>query len=275
MMSLAFLSRCNWSFVFDPAGRLCYYWSMVVSFAFLYNFWVIIFRFSFAEITLDTLLIWFSLDYLMDLIYLLDIIFHFRTGYLEDGVLQTDSTKLRQHYMNSTTFYVDCLCLLPLDFLYLSLGFKSILRIFRLVKVYQFWAFMDRSERHTNYPNLLRFVSLIHYLLLVFHWNACLFHLLHYSTGFGYESHSEAGSPWDASRYPVPGDSFMTYLKSVYWTVLAMTTIGGLPSPKTRSEFLYVIFELVIGLITFATVLGYIANIVTNVSAARKDFQGT
>ena len=123
--------RCNWSFVFDPAGRLCYYWSMVVSFAFLYNFWVIIFRFSFAEITLDSLLIWFCLDYLMDLIYLLDIVFHFRTGYLEDGVLQTDSTKLRQHYMNSTTFYVDCLCLLPLDFLYLSLGFKSILRIFR------------------------------------------------------------------------------------------------------------------------------------------------
>lgn len=54
-----FLFRCNWSFVFDPAGRLCYYWSMVVSFAFLYNFWVIIFRFSFAEITMDSLLIWF------------------------------------------------------------------------------------------------------------------------------------------------------------------------------------------------------------------------
>ena len=64
--------------------------------------------------------------------------FHFRTGYLEDGVLQTDSTKLRQHYMNSTTFYVDCLCLLPLDFLYLSLGFKSILRIFRFERISQY-----------------------------------------------------------------------------------------------------------------------------------------
>jgi hypothetical protein len=52
-----------------------------------------------------------------------------------------------------------------------------------------------------------------------------------------------------------------------------MTTIGDIPWPKTQSEFLYVIFELVIGLITFATVLGFIANIVTNVSAARKDFQ--
>jgi cyclic nucleotide gated channel alpha 3 len=56
---------------------------MIVSLAFLYNFWVIIFRFSFAEITWDTLVIWFSLDYFMDVIYLLDIVFHFRTGYLE------------------------------------------------------------------------------------------------------------------------------------------------------------------------------------------------
>jgi cyclic nucleotide gated channel alpha 3 len=46
-------------------------------------------------------------------------------AYLEDGVLQTDSTKLRLHYMNSTTFYVDMLCLLPLDFLYLSLHFQA------------------------------------------------------------------------------------------------------------------------------------------------------
>ncbi len=38
---------CRWTFVFDPAGRLCYYWSLVVSLAFLYNFWVLIYRFAF------------------------------------------------------------------------------------------------------------------------------------------------------------------------------------------------------------------------------------
>ncbi len=53
-----------------------------------------------------------------------------------------------------------------------------------------------------------------------------------------------------------------------------MTTIGDLPRPRTKSEYCFVIFELLIGLLTFATVLGFIANIVTNVSAARKDFQG-
>ncbi|XP_071749640.1 uncharacterized protein [Lepeophtheirus salmonis] len=265
-------SRCHWTFVFDPAGRLCYYWSLVVSLAFLYNFWVIIFRFSFAEITQESLYIWFPLDYFMDSIYFLDIVFHFRTGYLEDGVLQTDSTKLRQHYMNSTTFYIDCLCLLPLDFLYLSLGFNSILRIFRLVKVYQFWAFMDRSERHTNYPNLLRFVSLLHYLLLSFHWNACLFHFIYRNNGFGGKNDARDSS-WSELRYPIPDDTVMTYLMSYYWTMLALTAIGDLPQPTTKYEYIFVILELTIGLIIFATVLGFIANIVTNVSAARKDFQ--
>ena len=182
---------------------------------------------------------------------------------------------------------------------------------------------MDRTERHTNYPNLFRFFSLIHYLLVAFHWNACVFHLLHYNKGFGgavceaneiisnsatissMKTSSSCDSAWHPKNYlkisrgccsqqdcenianqkngnkvitslcADARDSVMTYLVSYYWTILSMTTIGDLPRPGTKSEYLYVIFELVLGLITFATVLGYIANIVTNVSAARKDFQGT
>ncbi|CAG2101660.1 unnamed protein product [Medioppia subpectinata] len=98
---------CNWSFVFDPSGRLCYYWSMVVSVAFLYNFWTIIYRCAFQEISEQTVSTWFTFDYLSDFVYILDIAVHFRTGYLEEGVLQTDGVKLRQHYMNCTMFYID------------------------------------------------------------------------------------------------------------------------------------------------------------------------
>ncbi|XP_011502896.1 PREDICTED: cyclic nucleotide-gated channel rod photoreceptor subunit alpha-like [Ceratosolen solmsi marchali] len=212
----------NWSFVFDPAGRLCYYWSMVVSLAFLYNFWVIIYRFAFQEINVETRLVWFCLDYLSDFLYLVDIAFHFRTGYLEDGVLQTDATKLRTHYMNSTTFYIDCLCLLPLDCLYLSIGFNSILRSFRLIKIYRFWAFMDRTERHTNYPNLFRSTSLIHYLLVIFHWNGCLYHIIYKNNGFGSKN-------WVFSDSET-ADVVKQYLQSYYWCTLALTTIGDLPS---------------------------------------------
>ncbi|ESO01435.1 hypothetical protein HELRODRAFT_174993 [Helobdella robusta] len=34
---------CRSSFIFDPSGRLAYWWSSVVSAAFTYNFWVIIY----------------------------------------------------------------------------------------------------------------------------------------------------------------------------------------------------------------------------------------
>ncbi|KAM7345009.1 uncharacterized protein ACRADG_011504 isoform 1-T1 [Cochliomyia hominivorax] len=252
-------------FVFDPAGRLCYYWSMVVSLAFLYNFWVIIYRFAFQEINRRTIVIWFCLDYFSDLLYLIDIFFHFRTGYLEDGVLQTDATKLRQHYMNSTTFYIDCLCLLPLDFLYLSIGFNSILRSFRLVKIYRFWAFMDRTERHTNYPNLFRSIALIHYLLVIFHWNGCLYHIIHKNNGFGSRNWVYHDSE--------SADVVKQYLQSYYWCTLALTTIGDLPKPRSKGEYVFVILQLLFGLMLFATVLGHVANIVTSVSAARKEFQ--
>lgn len=214
----------------------------------------------------NTILVWFCLDYFADFLYLMDIMFHFRTGYLEDGVLQTDATKLRNHYMNSTTFYIDCLCLLPLDFLYLSVGFNSILRSFRLVKIYRFWAFMDRTERHTNYPNLFRSTSLIHYLLVIFHWNGCLFHIILKNDGFG--SKNWVYSDTEGTDY------VKAYLQSYYWCTLALTTIGDLPRPRNKGEYLFVIFQLVFGLLLFATVLGHVANIVTSVSAARKEFQG-
>ena len=254
---------CKWTFVFDPSGRFAYWWSAVVSVAFVYNFWVIIYRFAFDEINKNTIHIWFTLDYLADFLYVLDIAFHFRTGFLEDGVLQTDSTRLRLHYMNSTMFYIDCLCLLPLDFLYLSLGCRSMFRCFRLVKIYRFWAFLDRTERHTNYPNLIRTINLLHYLVAIYHWNACVMFLVirHLDT-------EEWGYPRDKT------DVLKNYLHSLYWSTLTLTTIGDLPRPKFKGEYVFVILQFVFGLLLFSAVLGHVANIVTSISFARKDFQG-
>lgn len=260
-------SSHKWSFVFDPSGRLCYYWSIIVSLAFLYNFWVIIYRFAFDEISKESVFFWLALDLFADTIYILDILINFRICYLEEGVLQTNPSKLRSHYLNSTYFYIDLLCLLPLDFLYLSIGFNSILRAFRLVKIYKFWSFLDRTERHTNWPNVFRTISLIQYMLVIFHWNACFYHLL-------------------AKRYFGSSDWFMVardeqfckdveceYLHAYYWSILALTIIGDLPRPRTKGEYIFLIIELFLGLFLLATVLGHVANIVINVGTARKEFQ--
>ena len=258
---------CKWTFVFDPSGRLAYWWSFVVSISFLYNFWVLIYRFAFEEINSNNMAIWFTLDYFADFIYIMDIAFHFRTGYLEDGVLQTDGVKLRLHYLNSTVFYIDCLCLLPLDFLYLSIGFKSMLRCFRLVKIYRFWTFLDRTERHTNYPNVVRTITLLHYLFAIYHWNACIMYLVTKTldrNNWLYPDADETGQV----------DVLTLYLHSLYWSTLTLTTIGDLPRPEAKGEYVFVICEFVFGLLLFSSILGHVAHIVTSLSAARKDFQG-
>lgn len=282
---------CRWTFVFDPAGRFLHWWSFVVSLAFLYNFWFIIYRYSFDEIRPDTIHIWFPLDYTADLVYIADIAVCFRTGYLEDGVLQTDVRRMRMHYMNSTKFYIDCLCMLPLDFLYLSVGFKSMVRVFRLVKMYKFWQFSDRVERHTNYPNVMRAIKLLHYLLAIVHWNACLFKLVadavrHGSTasmdghlgsgmddrGCGSRDITEGSGQrdWKVPHFNSTGE---TYLYALYWSCLTLSLMGDLPKPESVGAYVFVIFEVLFGLLLFATVLGHSSNIVSNVSAARKDFQ--
>lgn len=167
--------------------------------------------------------------------------------------------------MNSTNFYVDCLCLLPLDFLYLSIGFNSVLRLFRLVKVYRFWMFMDRTERHTNYPNLFRALNLLHYLLVTFHWNGCLYHIIYKNNKFGSRN-------WVFNDIE-PNDILKQYLQSYYWCTLALTTIGDLPKPRSNFEYGFVIMQLLFGLLLFATVLGHVASIVVSISASKKEFQ--
>lgn len=170
------LNLCQW--VIDPSGWCYNQWSLVVSLAFLYNFWALSYRFAFREINEDTLISWFALDYAADAIYFVDILINHHSGYLENGVLEQNLDKISVHYRESTLFYLDCFCLLPLDILYLSIGYNSVLRISRLVKIYKFWSCVDRTERHTNYPNVFRTFTLVHYILVILHWNSCIFHMV-------------------------------------------------------------------------------------------------
>ena len=42
----------------------------------------------------------------------------------------------------------------------------------------------------------------------------------------------------------VSQDISKLYLMSYYWTILAMTTVGNLPHPTTKFQYVYVIFQL-------------------------------
>lgn len=284
-----------------------------------------IYRYSFNEINARNKLYWFSFDYFADFLYICDILFNFRTGFLEEGVLQTDPLRLRHYYMNTTRFYIDCLCLMPLDILYLSIGYNSILRCFRLVKIYRFWEFLDRTERHTNFPNFFRTIVMLHYLFAIFHWNACFSYFIsrYLSDDFIYKptlpittttttndpnyqiynrnaffppsttstpraaslfgddtsSSSSSSSKVRANKYYLyasvnnNADLLKEYLKAFYLSTKIMTLVSEMPNPRTSRDFLFAIIQLICALLLFATIMGHVGYIVSNLGNARKEFQ--
>ena len=198
-------------------------------------------------------------------------------GYLENGLLVTEVKKLALHYVKSWWFVLDVISLIPFDFLYLipSLGpGKVTVRLNRLLRIYRMLIFFERTESRTNFPNLFRVVTLVLYITLIIHWNGCFYFLLSEHLGFGS----------DRWVYPaiITPDGNVTefaslsrqYLVSFYWSTLTLTTIGELPGPERDGEYAFVIFDFLIGVLIFATIVGMVGGIITNMNARRTEFQG-
>lgn len=64
----------------DPSQSFHYYWLIVVSICVLYNWIFIIARTAFADLQTRSVSLWLVLDYVSDLIYIVDIIIQFKTG---------------------------------------------------------------------------------------------------------------------------------------------------------------------------------------------------
>jgi hypothetical protein len=215
------------SFVIHPSGGLMFYWLGVVTLAVLYNMWTCIAREAFREIQKGYMVTWCCLDGVSDLIYICDIFVQFRTGYLQQGLMVYDSSKLCKNYLRDRCFIIDILCLLPLDFVQFQIGIHPMIRFPRFLKVYRTMRFMHMYESRTAYPNLLRVASLSHILFLGSHWFAAFYYLISEAEGFE--------GDWS---YPKPEGNFAAvtrkYLASLYWSTLTLTTIGDLPPPDTN-----------------------------------------
>lgn len=151
---------------------------------------------------------WLTCDYLSDLVFLLDLVVQFRTGYLEQGthlystakftlviviaqlgLMVYDSKKLACHYLRSRAFLLDLTALCPVDLLQLRLGFHPLLRCPRFLKVYRAVNYYYMVESRTIWPNLWRVVNLIHILLILAHWFGCFYFLLSEAEGFQVNTH--------------------------------------------------------------------------------------
>ncbi|NXO87236.1 CNG3 protein, partial [Sitta europaea] len=256
-------------FTIDPAGNIYYNWLFCITMPVMYNWTMIIARACFDELQHDYLVAWFIIDYVSDAIYVADMFVRTRTGYLEQGLLVKEEQKLRDKYKKSFQFKLDFLSIIPTDLLYFKLGLNyPELRINRLLRVARMFEFFQRTETRTNYPNIFRISNLVMYIVIIIHWNACVYYSISKAIGFGADT-------WVYPNTSDPEFARLTrkYVYSLYWSTLTLTTIGETPPPVRDSEYFFVVIDFLVGVLIFATIVGNVGSMISNMNAARAEFQ--
>uniref|UniRef100_A0A672Q1H5 Cyclic nucleotide gated channel subunit alpha 3 n=1 Tax=Sinocyclocheilus grahami TaxID=75366 RepID=A0A672Q1H5_SINGR len=216
--------------IMDPASDKYYRWLSVIAAPVFYNLMMLVTRACFSELQNSYTVLWIVMDYTSDAIYYVDTFVRSRTGFLEQGLFVKHAKKLMDHYRKIPQYKYDMFSMIPTDLLMLKVGFNNPeLRFNCLFKMARLFEFFDRTETRTNYPNIFRISNLVLYILIIIHWNACIF--------------------------------------------FAISKTIETPPPVRDIEYLFVVMDFLIGVLIFATIVGNVGAMISNMNASRAEFQ--
>ena len=208
----------------------------------------------------------------IQILFLIDVIFNFRTGYFVERTLVMQPKLVAKRYL-VTWFFIDFLSAFPFDlfggFFYQYFGLTDTLRILRLIramKVFELFRSLRLLAMGGNEefqykvlevinPVTFRLTFFIYWTFLFAHWVACGWIKLNPS-------------------FLATSDSTTRYIRSLYWSVTTLTTIGyGDIVPTTNTQTIYTMCVMIVGVGIYGYVVGNIASILSNVDIARIKFQ--
>uniref|UniRef100_A0A4W6DCK2 Cyclic nucleotide gated channel subunit beta 1b n=1 Tax=Lates calcarifer TaxID=8187 RepID=A0A4W6DCK2_LATCA len=259
----------------DPFTNIMYVlWMFLVSLAWNWNVWFIPVRWAFPYQTPDNIYYWLVIDYLCDLIYILDItIFQPRLQFVRGGDIVCDKKEMRKNYMRTKRFKVISLSMAPIKrmclFLTLNLLWEITFQFFRrnlfrcffllslnASQINSFFEFNERLEAILTKAYIYRVIRTTTYLLYCLHGNACLYYWGSDFIGLG-------STPW---VYNGVGNS---YIRCYYFAVKSLITIGGLPDPTTMFEIFFQLINYFIGVFAFSIMIGQMRDVVGAATAGQ------
>ncbi|OXB68690.1 UNVERIFIED_CONTAM: hypothetical protein H355_004487, partial [Colinus virginianus] len=186
-------------------------------------------------------------------------------GFLEEGILVQDRGRILRRYVRSRSFVWDVASVLPTELLCPRAG--PALRANRCLRSPRLFEALEHRETRTAHPYAFRIATLMLYVFVAIHWNACLYFALSVHLGLG----SDAWVHPNGSR-PGFARPLRQYLHSFYISTLILTTVGDTPEPRREEEFLFMTAGFLLAVLGFATIMGSMSSVIANMSAADAAF---
>lgn len=136
-------------------------------------------------------MLWVFFDLLMDCVYLIDTFLNYRMGYMDQGLVVREAEKVTKAYWQSKQYRIDGISLIPLDYIlgwpipYINWRGLPILRLNRLIRYKRVRNCLERTETRSSMPNAFRVVVVVWYIVIIIHWNACLYFWISEWIGLG------------------------------------------------------------------------------------------
>ncbi len=146
-----------------------------------------------------------------------------------------------------------------LYFLLKEYDFWPIIRVNRLLKINRVRELSQKTEASTNYPYFFRILSIYTTIILMVHFNSCIFFLVHTYTDAFYLK----------NKHIINLSFVRQYAHCFHRTMLQLTAISNLDPPQTSFEMIYMICNYLTGVLLFGIIVGNVTNIINDLNMKR------
>lgn len=226
----------------------------------------------------------FVLSYTIDLFFIINLYFRFNCFmYFEEGLVIFDIERIRQHFVKDQSVTQEVLASIPFDFLGIFIGARIcfLCRMTKILRLRHIVNNIDDLIRHMSGlsfgGNMVFFkvITLNCVLLVVCHWVGTMWHGCA-DLASGYSQNWRQSDEEDVSLSIDHSDlgGFSSYLRSVYWAIVAMSTVGyGDITPTNPLETKFATVVVLFGGLILPAVVGGLAAYLGNINLTKKNYK--